>query len=232
MSDTFKRMIQKVGTGVPTIPVSTDHRNGDWLDTDIYEGELYLDEATSILYTRVGSTIVKAGNASDNFANADLIFDTNHTHDLDGNAVVYQNGFAIYDETTVVHQNTTNAAPTVDIDSAASGQPALRLNNATDSLALEIASGGVKWDYANSGSATTNLTERDHVLQSTHATAVVNLPDTVLNGLEFIIKYTGVGTCTITPDGADTIDGAATLVLNPMESATLIYSGSDWMIIS
>lgn len=55
--DEFRRMIIKIGEGVPTIPVSADHRNGDWLDTDIYEGEWYMDSLTGKLYTRYGNSI-------------------------------------------------------------------------------------------------------------------------------------------------------------------------------
>lgn len=60
--DEKKRQIIKRGIGVPTIPVSTDHRSGDWLETDIYEGELYMNTNTGQTYTRYGSTIVTADN--------------------------------------------------------------------------------------------------------------------------------------------------------------------------
>lgn len=58
--DEFKRMVQKRGSGLPTIPASADHRNGDWLDTDIYEGEFYQDTDTGLVYTRNGSDITPA----------------------------------------------------------------------------------------------------------------------------------------------------------------------------
>ena len=60
--DKYERRTIKMGAGVPTIPASTDHRNGDWIATDIYEGELYMDTNTGQTYTRVGSTIVTADN--------------------------------------------------------------------------------------------------------------------------------------------------------------------------
>jgi len=50
--DKFVRMIMKRGEGIPTIPSSDDHRNGDWLDTDIYRGEWYQDTLTGKVYTR------------------------------------------------------------------------------------------------------------------------------------------------------------------------------------
>lgn len=60
--DKFERRTIKMGSGLPTIPVSTDHRNGDWIATDIYEGELYMDTDTGQTYTRYGSTIITADN--------------------------------------------------------------------------------------------------------------------------------------------------------------------------
>lgn len=62
--DSTARIIIKQGSGVPTIPVSTDHRNGDWLATDIYEGEQYQDTDTGVIYTRNGVDIVPIGGGS------------------------------------------------------------------------------------------------------------------------------------------------------------------------
>ena len=56
--DINARLIIKQGAGIPTIPVSTDHRNGDWLDTDIYEGEFYQDTDTGLTYTRSSAGII------------------------------------------------------------------------------------------------------------------------------------------------------------------------------
>ena len=60
--DQFVRMIIKLGEGVPTIPVSADHRNGDWIANDIYEGEFYQDTLTGIIYNRTGSLIGAVGS--------------------------------------------------------------------------------------------------------------------------------------------------------------------------
>lgn len=86
--DKFERRTIKMGAGLPTIPVSTDHRNGDWIATDIYEGELYMDTNTGQTYTRSGSTIITAGKGAENFANADLTLTGTRLHDLDGNALL------------------------------------------------------------------------------------------------------------------------------------------------
>lgn len=56
--DKYARMIIKRGQGIPTIPPSADHRNGDWIETDIYEGELYMDTDTGMIYTRSNGTII------------------------------------------------------------------------------------------------------------------------------------------------------------------------------
>lgn len=56
--DKYVRMQIKMGAGLPTIPISSDHRNGDWIDTDIYEGEQYMNTVTGAIYTRNGATII------------------------------------------------------------------------------------------------------------------------------------------------------------------------------
>ena len=60
--DKFSRMIIKQANGKATIPVSSDHRNGDWIATDIYEGEWYLDSLTGQTYIRNGNDIFSIGD--------------------------------------------------------------------------------------------------------------------------------------------------------------------------
>lgn len=68
----YVRIITKVAQGEPTIPPSPSHNNGDWLATDIYEGELYIDSDTGKIYTRLASGIVDIGSLSDtNIYNTD-----------------------------------------------------------------------------------------------------------------------------------------------------------------
>jgi hypothetical protein len=52
MSDETRRIIIKKGSGVPTIPVSSDHRDGSWVATDLYIGEFYMNTLTGSIYTR------------------------------------------------------------------------------------------------------------------------------------------------------------------------------------
>jgi hypothetical protein len=52
MNDENARLVIKQASGVPTIPVSLDPRNGDWLETDIFEGEFYQDLDSGKMYNR------------------------------------------------------------------------------------------------------------------------------------------------------------------------------------
>lgn len=74
MSDETRRIIIKKGQGSPTIPTSNDHRDGSWLSTDIYEGELYLDTVTGLNYTRYDSTIVDLFPSSSGLAGNEFVF--------------------------------------------------------------------------------------------------------------------------------------------------------------
>jgi hypothetical protein len=63
-NDEFRRILIKRGSGVPTIPVSDDHQNGDWLVTDLYVGEFYMDTDTGRVYTRTEAGITDATGVS------------------------------------------------------------------------------------------------------------------------------------------------------------------------
>jgi hypothetical protein len=55
--NTNARFLIKRTNGLPTIPTTPDHRDGRWIITDIYEGELYMDLDDGKLYTRYGNDI-------------------------------------------------------------------------------------------------------------------------------------------------------------------------------
>lgn len=59
--DVKARMIIKQGSGVPTIPATSSHKDGTWLATDIYEGEIYMDTVTGKTYTNNGGAIKSLG---------------------------------------------------------------------------------------------------------------------------------------------------------------------------
>ena len=74
MANETRRIIIKKGAGTPTIPSSSDHTDGTWLASDIYEGELYLDTVTGLNYTRYGSTIVELFPTSTGLAGNEFVF--------------------------------------------------------------------------------------------------------------------------------------------------------------
>lgn len=83
MAVEFVRRIEKVSTvasAVPTVPGSSDHTDGTWNATDIYEGELFFNSADNILYTRTGSTIVRIGPERGKYYN--------NTHNIDAGLTV------------------------------------------------------------------------------------------------------------------------------------------------
>ena len=74
MSDETRRIIIKKGAGTPTIPTSNDHRDGSWISTDIYEGELYLDTTNGLNYTRYDNTIVELFPTSTGLGGNEFVF--------------------------------------------------------------------------------------------------------------------------------------------------------------
>lgn len=99
--------IVKEGSGVPTVPSSPSHNDGSWIETDIYEGELYLDTVTQYIYTRVGSSIVNitTGRKSSNL--------TSLTVDDEDNAVTapYITSIRATDSMRILTVETLNSEP-------------------------------------------------------------------------------------------------------------------------
>lgn len=58
-------MVSKSGADLPTIPVTDFHDDSEWLDTDLYENELYVYTGADVptLYTRKGGDIIALGGA-------------------------------------------------------------------------------------------------------------------------------------------------------------------------
>jgi hypothetical protein len=90
----------------------------------------------------------------------------------------------------------------------------------------------------SSGTSDITLNSEDSfvICNNTGATINVNLPSAVgLIGKEYIVKRvspTGAGNdITILPDGAETIDGNASIILlNQYETITILSDGSNWLI--
>jgi hypothetical protein len=150
--DKFERRQIKMGSGVPTIPASTDHRNGDWIATDIYDGEFYMDTDTGLTYTRNGASIQTAGKGSENFANADLTLTGLRTHDLNNYGVIFENG-----EVDINATGTSFNGMAITTDNATLTYSALVLENSGGGNAFVVNSGYVKIiglpTYANEAAA-------------------------------------------------------------------------------
>jgi len=74
MANETRRIIIKKGAGTPTVPTSSDHTDGTWISTDIYEGELYLDTTNGLNYTRYDDTIVELFPTSTGLAGNEFVF--------------------------------------------------------------------------------------------------------------------------------------------------------------
>ncbi len=57
MVNETRRILIKKGTGIATVPSSSDHSDGTWLPTDIYIGEFYMNTTNGKIYTRTASGI-------------------------------------------------------------------------------------------------------------------------------------------------------------------------------
>lgn len=88
----------------------------------------------------------------------------------------------------------------------------------------------------NPASPLTVDNSHDTIYKSNNTALTANLPAIAGSQKGRIItaknKAGTTGNLTLTPNGANTIDGAATLVLTPGQSARLLCSGSgDWLVL-
>lgn len=80
--------------------------------------------------------------------------------------------------------------------------------------------------------ATYTATQDDRVIHVTSGTATINLPAAASSaGRVYTIADLGTGTVTIDPSGAELIGSAATLVLAGYGQATIVSTGSAWIIL-
>jgi hypothetical protein len=173
--------------------------------------------------------------ASENFANTDLTFTGNRSHDTDGNFFelttdngAYGEGY-IYLDPTEMYAGIGSAYVYSDGSDVsmyvATGQAVKVDSDGT----LTSNFGRVK-SYSGVN-ATLTLNETYHVVNCTN-TITVNLPTAADVGREYIIKNSGAGTITVDPDGAETIDGAATFTLATGACITIVSTGTNWIITS
>ena len=174
---------------------------------------------------------------SENFANTDLTFDGNRSHNTDGNYLeittdngAYNESYLYIDSNEIYlgAQNNYIYAYANALDFYSGGLQALRLD--VDG-GLNTNFGRIKAITSTGGALT--LDETNHIVNVTANTFTINLPTAGIGaGREYVIKNSGTGLITVDADGAETIDGAATQTLNQYESITIVSDGTNWIIVN
>lgn len=87
---------------------------------------------------------------------------------------------------------------------------------------------------AKTATYTTVTTDRNRLIDATSGTWALNLlaSATAGSGFRHAVRNSGAGVITITPNGAETIDAAATLTLLAGDEVILITDGANWKTIS
>lgn len=84
-------------------------------------------------------------------------------------------------------------------------------------------------------SATANTTDNVYLADATSASLTITLPDAIINKDQIVVVKkvdTSVNTVTIDGNGAQTIDGAATVVLSTQyHFRVMVSDGSNWHVI-
>jgi hypothetical protein len=151
-------------------------------------------------------------DGGENFANTDLTFTGNRSHDTDGNDLLI----------------TTDGG--VGAESIFYMAPSRILIGGIGGIRVV---GSLSMTY-NNYDATHTATNQDYIIDCIKdIDFTVNLPTAsgINIGRVYIIKNSGSGTITVDPDGAQTIDGAATFTLSQYDSITIVSTGTNWIII-
>lgn len=92
-----------------------------------------------------------------------------------------------------------------------------------------ISLGGVTFPYT-SKTATYTTTKDDYFIDCTSGTFTINLISaTGIAGFVHVIRNSGTGVITVDPDGAQTINGASTLILSAGSSITIESNDTNWI---
>ena len=196
----------------------------------------------------------------ENFANTDLTFTGNRTHDFDGYSAIFGNAELLVTSNTgttlTVYGNDT--VPAMTLDNSNGGEIALSITNGLVEIGnipeyrdnAQATSGGLapnivyqtadgvlrindaSVNFYKAINSTYTLQATDNVLDCTSGTFTLTLSTaTNKQGQVFTIKNSGAGIITVDAFGTETIDGALTITLNQYDSYTIVSTGANWIII-
>ena len=187
-------------------------------------------------YYDLDGVYTNAVTQSTNFANTDLTFDGNRSHDTDGNYLEITTDGGTYAESFLYMDSTESYFGTDEAYFYSDGQESAMYANrfpvavAQTNQTFLTNYGRQKTIINISGAAT--LTVTNHIVNVTANTFTIDLPTAVgITGQEYIIKNSGGGVVTVDGNGTETIDGALTLALNQYDSYTIVSDGTNWIII-
>jgi len=163
-------------------------------------------------------------------ASAQLAFNKDGTVNVaDGAALtVAASGVSIDGDIINIDQSLTNITP----DTGGTGADAADLASIILGIDNALAAGASTIQTRTSGTNPTVPNATDNVILCSIAMNVNLGAASGLTGREYTIKNIGTGTVTINPDGAETIDGAASHALSTQyESVRIVCDGTEWWII-
>lgn len=152
-----------------------------------------------------------------NFANTDLTFDGNRSHDT--------NGFDLNISTDGGNNAESNILLSTTSANWQFGSKGVLVSS--DGTFIK----GAKVNSYISANGTITLNNANYLVNCTDNTFTVNLPTAVgIQGREYVIKNSGSGVITVDPNGIETIDRNTTVTLIQYESITVVSNGSNWII--
>ena len=183
----------------------TAHTTGILAAADLVE----VSQESGGTFTSRKMTGAQLKATTNNFANTDLTFTGNRSHDTDG----------------------YNLTITTDAGVGAEGilyiSPSAAILSSTTGVQL---GGSIRTAY-NNYAATHTITALDNIVDCTSGTFTVTLPTAVsIAGRQYIIKNSGAGTITLEADGTETIDGALNVTLATKKCYTVVSDGANWII--
>jgi hypothetical protein len=186
-------------------------------------------------YKVITTSGVNGLDGGENFANTDLTFTGNREHNTDGNSFELTTDNGAYGESYIyIDPNEVYLGIDTTYLDVAPTQLSIYANNflvarAQSNSTFKTNFGRSIGRSVHSSAFTLNATH--HLADCVTNTFTVSLPTASgISGQEYIIKNSGTGTITVDPDGAQTIDGAATVTLTQWESVTIVSTGTNWII--